>query len=322
MEAARTPEPSPQPELAEPRLHDPGPEDLSKRDWLAILQRAAKSSVEDQITDAAAALAYYVFLALPALLLLAYGLFSLLAGPGAITTILDKLGEVAPQETITLVEDSLRRAVANRGSGFVFLAIGSVLAVWTATSAMEALMRALNRAYGQPEARGFVRRRLLAVAMLVFLFIAMALVFALLVLGPQLSGWVGSAIGWEDGTKAVWWAAQWPILLVALLTAFAIVYYLGPNADHPRWQWVTPGAVIAVLVWLAASGGFAVYVSMFGSYNKAWGTLAAVVIMLTWLWLSALALLFGAEVNAEAERSRELRQGQTAEQTPQAPAKV
>jgi membrane protein len=147
-------------------------------------------------------------------------------------------------------------------------------------------------------------------------------VFALLVLGPQLSGWVGSAIGWEDGTKAVWWAAQWPILLVALLTAFAIVYYLGPNADHPRWQWVTPGAVIAVLVWLAASGGFAVYVSMFGSYNKAWGTLAAVVIMLTWLWLSALALLFGAEVNAEAERSRELRQGQTAEQTPQAPAKV
>jgi membrane protein len=146
--------------------------------------------------------------------------------------------------------------------------------------------------------------------MLFFMFVAIALVFGLLVLGPQLSGWIGGAVGWESGFKTVWWVAQWPILLLALLTAFAAVYYIGPDTDHPRWKWLTPGAVIAVVVWLAASGLFAVYVSMFGSYNKAWGALAAVVIMLTWLWLSGVALLFGAEVNAEAERSGALRERQ------------
>jgi membrane protein len=113
------------------------------------------------------------------------------------------------------------------------------------------------------------------------------------------------------------------VLIAGLLAAFATVLYLGPNVDHPRWQFITPGSVIALVVWLAASGLFAIYTSMFGSYNKTWGTLAAVIVMLTWLWLTALALLFGAEVNAEAERSRELREGQlSAADQIQAPAKA
>ena len=120
----------------------------------------------------------------------------------------------------------------------------------------------------------------------------------------------------------IWWTAEWPILLLGLLFVFAVVLYLGPNVAHPRWRFLTPGSVVAVAVWLVASGLFAVYVSLFGSYNKAWGSLAAVIILLTWLWLSALALLLGAEINAEAERSRELRQGQPAELELQAPAKA
>jgi membrane protein len=123
----------------------------------------------------------------------------------------------------------------------------------------------------------------------------------------------------EAVVKVLWWTAQWPILILGLLFAFATILYLGPNVDHPRWQFLSFGTVISVVVWLVASGAFAFYVSQFGSYNKAWGSLAAVIIMLTWLWLSSLALLFGAEINAEAERSRELRRGEPAEQDLQAP---
>ena len=122
--------------------------------------------------------------------------------------------------------------------------------------------------------------------------------------------------------SAIWWAAQWPVLLVGLLAAFAALLYLGPDVDQPKWQFITPGALVAVVAWLAASGLFAVYTSMFGSYNKTWGSLAAVIIMLTWLWLTGLALLFGAELNAEVERSRELRQGKPAEVELQAPSKA
>ena len=289
---------------------------------MAIVKRAVKEARDDEITDSAAALAYYAFLALPSTLLVAFGVFTLLAGQGSIDTLVDKLGTVAPSETVTLVRGSLERATENRGSGVVMIAVGGALALWTATSAMTAVMRALNRAYDRKESRGFLRLRTAALTMLVFAFIAFLLVFGLLVLGPQLSGWLGSALGVESVFTVIWWAAQWPILLAGLLLAFSAILYFGPNVEHPRWSFVTLGAVVSVVIWLVASGAFAVYVSMFGSYNKAWGSLAAVIIMLTWLWLSALALLFGAEINAEAERSRELRRGEPAETELQAPAKA
>jgi membrane protein len=139
------------------------------------------------------------------------------------------------------------------------------------------------------------------------------------VLGPALSKWLGGALGIESVIGWIWWIAQWPLLLVGLLAVFATVLYLGPNAEHPRWQFITPGTLTAVFLWLAASGLFAVYTSMFGSYNKTWGSLAAVIVMLTWLWLTSLSILFGAEINAEAERSRELRRGEPAEREVQAP---
>jgi membrane protein len=176
--------------------------------------------------------------------------------------------------------------------------------------------------YDRDETRGFVKQRLTALGMFFFLLLAFALSFGLLVLGPVIADWLGDLLDLEGAIGWIWWTLQWPILLLGLLFAFAWVLFLGPNVDHPRWHFITPGAVIAVVIWLVASGLFAVYVSMFSSYNKAWGSLAAVIIMLTWLWLSALALLFGAEVNAEAERSRELRQGAPAERDLRAPAKA
>jgi membrane protein len=158
--------------------------------------------------------------------------------------------------------------------------------------------------------------------MIFFALLGFALAFGVLILGPHLSTWIGDAIGAKSVVKIVWWAAEWPLLVGGLLVSFAGILYLGPNVQHPRWKFLSFGSVLAVVIWLIASGAFAFYVSKFGSYNKAWGTLSAVVVMLTWLWLSALALLLGAEVNAEAERSRELRRGEPAEVELQAPAKA
>jgi membrane protein len=314
--------PEPQPEHREPTLRDPEPTDLSKRDYVAILKRSLKEANNDHIPNLAAALAYYAFLAIPSALLLAAGIFSLLAGPHAVSTIVDKLGTIIPGQAQTLLSSSLRRMTQRQATGATIAGIGGALALWSLGGAMQNLMWALNIAYDREETRGFVKRRLTAFVMIFFALLGFALAFGVLILGPHLSTWIGSAIGAKTVVKVVWWAAEWPLLVVGLLVSFAGILYLGPNIKHPRWKFLSFGSVLAVVIWLAASGAFAFYVSKFGSYNKAWGTLSAVVVMLTWLWLSALALLLGAEVNAEAERSRELRRGEPAEVELQAPAKA
>ena len=316
------PQQQPQPERQEQNLAEPGVRDLSKRDYMAILTRAGKGSLDDHITNLAAALAYYAFLAIPAILLVAVGVFNLVADADLIDKIIERLQSVAPPEALTLIQQTLNRVVESQAnSGIAMVVVGSVLALWTVTGAMETLMWALNAAYDREETRGFFKRRVTALVMIVLLLIAFTLAFGLLVLGPHVSGWVGSAVGLEEVVKWLWWTAQWPVLVLGLLLVFATVLYLGPNVEHPRWQFLSIGTSIAVVVWLLASGGFALYVSQFSSYNKAWGSLAAVIIMLTWLWISGLALLFGAEVNAETERSRELRRGEPAESELQAPTK-
>jgi membrane protein len=313
--------PTPQPEPREPQLHDPGLRDLSKRDYKAIVIRAGKEARDDQITDLAAALAYYSFLAIPSILLVALGVFSVFADESAVQSLIDRVGTVAPAEATALLGDSLTRMTQNSSGGWAMAIIGLLLAIWTTTGAMTSFMRALNRAYDRKETRGFVRQRAVALVMVAIMLTAFALVFGLLVMGPALSGWIGDAVGLEAVLKWIWWVAQWPVLILGLLLAFATVLYLGPNIDHPKWHFVTPGSFFAVVVWLLASGLFAVYTAMFASYNKAWGSLAAVIIMLTWLWITGCALLFGAEINAEAERSRELREGRPAQKNLQAPAK-
>jgi membrane protein len=314
--------PQPQPERSEATLRDPGPTDLSKRDYLAILKRAFKRANADHVTNLAAALAYYAFLAIPSVLLIAAGVFSLVAGPHAVTTIVDKLGSIIPSQAQTLLEGSLRRMTQRQATGATIAGIGGALALWSLGGAMQNLMWALNIAYDRDETRGFVKRRLTAFVMVFFVLLGFALSFGVLVLGPHLSTWIGDAVGAKSVVHIVWWAAEWPLLVLGLLAAFAGILYLGPNVEHPRWRFLSFGSVVAVVVWLIASGAFAFYVSRFGSYNKAWGALSAVVVMLTWLWLSGVALLLGAEINAEAERSRELRRGEPAEVELQAPAKA
>jgi membrane protein len=307
-------EPMPQPERSESRLVDPGLLDLSFRDWRAIVVRAFKEFLSDNGTMLASALAYSTFFAIPSVLLVAVGVFTLVVGPETISSLMANFSHVMPGDATSLLGGSLHRLDQHPATGIAMTIVGFVLAAWATTGAMTSYMTALNLAYERKDGRSFVRKRLVAVELAVVIGFAFLLVAVLLIFGPPLeqlvaahAGPASGAIGW------IWWIAEWPILVAGLLAAFATLLYLGPDVAHPRWRFVTPGSLLATVIWLAASGGFAFYTSSFGSYNKTWGSLAAVIIMLTWLWLAAIALLLGAEVNAEAERSRELREGRPAE---------
>ena len=320
LEERHAHEPMPQPEREEPRLVDPGLGDLSFRDWRAVLVRAVKEFLEDNGTMLASALAYSTFFAIPSVLLVVVGAFTLLAGPQTISALMGHFSHVMPAQATHLLGGSLHRLDQHPSTGVAMTVVGAVLAVWATTGAMTSYMTALNLAYERKDGRNFILKRLIALELVAVIGFAFLLVAVLLIFGPPVehfvaahAGPVSGAVGW------IWWIAEWPILVTGLLAAFATLLYLGPDVAHPRWRFITPGSVFAAIVWLAASGGFAVYTSMFGSYNKTWGSLAAVIIMLTWLWLAAIALLLGAEINAEAERSRELRQGQPAERELLAP---
>jgi membrane protein len=303
----------PQPELDEPRLSDPGLRDLSFRDWRAIFVRAFKEFLDDNGTMLASALAYSTFFAIPSVLLVVVGIFTLLVGPDTISSLMAHFSQVMPGQAASLLGGSLHRLDQNPSTGIAMTIVGFVLALWSTTGAMTTYMTALNLAYDRKDGRSFVHKRFIAVQLVAVIGLAFLLVAVLLIFGPPLerlvashAGGAGGAVGW------IWWVAEWPILLAGLLAAFATLLHRGPDVAHPRWRFITPGSVFAVAVWLLTSGAFAYYTSRFGSYNKTWGSLAAVIIMLTWLWLAAIALLLGAEINAEAERSRELREGRSA----------
>jgi membrane protein len=259
---------------------------------------------KDHMTNIAAAVAYHAFLALPASLLIVLGAFSLLAGPHAVGEVVSKLHGVVPGQAISLLGGSLLDATRDKGTGVTVLVTGTALALWTSTSAMESLMWAFNIAFERNDTRHFLHRRLTALGMVAFALLGFVLAFGVLVLGSHLSSWVGNAVGARTLVKIAWYTAEWPLVAAGLLFTFAGLVYLGPDGPKPGWRSLTLGSVVAVAIGLAGSGGFALYAGSFASYNKTWGSLAAVAITLTWLWLSSCALLLGAEIDAEAARRR------------------
>ncbi|HET7513745.1 MAG TPA: YihY/virulence factor BrkB family protein [Gaiella sp.] len=269
--------------------------------WV-VLRRAVDGARDDDVPMVAQALAYSLFLAIPAIVLLALGVFSLVADAQTVDQLMGRLGGVMPEEAITLLRQSLDRSTQSHGGGLAMAVLGFGLALWTTTSAASTLMTATTKAFDREDQRGFLRKRLLALAIVLALGIGAALMLSLLVFGPHLERWIGGATGVPTLFAWLWWTLQWPLLVAGLLFAFAVALALGPDVDQRRWQFVTPGAVTALLLWLVASAGFAVYTARFGSYDKTWGTISAVVITLIWLWLTSAAILFGAEINAEAQR--------------------
>lgn len=291
--------------LLQPEVRNLSLRGLSLADWKGLLIRAAKAFMNNNATMLASALAYSSFFALPSVLLVTVGVFTLVAGPGTIQTLMTHFSTVMPAQATDLLSSSLKNLDAHPASSVVMTAVGFVLALWSTTGAMNAYMLAINLAFGRKDTRSFVRKRIVALEMVVALGFAFVLVAVLLIFGPEIEHVIASHLGAAGAVlNWVWWVVQWPILLGGLLAAFATLLYLGPDTAHKHWRLLTPGSLVAALLWIAVSGLFGVYTSMFASYNKTWGALSAVIVMLTWLWLTSMALLFGAELNAEVERNR------------------
>lgn len=271
--------------------------------WPGVLVRAGKGAVADEVPMLASALAFSAFLAIPATLLLVVGVFSLVAEPSLISDLMEKFGTVVPAEAVTLVEDSLLQLEQQPSAGFAMTVVGFVLALWTTTGAMTTFMTAVNRAHGTEDARGFARKRIVALLLVGVVGSAMLLVGTLLVFGPLIQRWVGDALDAGGLVAWIWWTAEWPILLVVLLGAFSAAFALARADATRRLRALSPGAAVATVLWLVVSAAFGLFAANFGSYNKTWGSLSAAIVTLVWLWLSGLALLFGAEVDAEAERA-------------------
>lgn len=276
--------------------------DLSLGEWREIAVSAVKESVDDNVPMMASALAYSAFFAIPSALLLLLGVFTLVADESTIAHLVARLTEIAPSDAADLFGNSLRHLSQRSSTGLTLALVGLGLALWSASNAMSTVISALNVAYDREDSRGFVRSRLVAVVMAVFVGAAALLAGTLLVMGPHLQAWLGSALDARRPVELAWWIGQWPILIAGLLFAFAVVLYLGPDVEHRRWQLISPGSVVAVVVWLVVSSAFSFYTAHFGTYDKTWGTLGAVIVTLIWLWLAGLSLLFSGELNAETER--------------------
>ena len=274
-----------------------------------LVVRAGKRLLAHNGTMLASALAYSAFFAIPSVLLVVVGVFTLVVGPDTITTLMQHLRHVMPAQATSLLGSSLKRLEAHPAQGIAVTVVGFVLALWSTTGAMTTYMTAINAAYERKESRSFVRKRVVALKMVFVIGLAFLLVAVLLIFGPPVEGLVASHAGAASGVVGwVWWIAQWPILLVGLIVAFETLLHLGPDRPVRPWRFLTVGSLAAALAWIAASGAFALYSATFSSYNKTWGSLGAVIVTLTWLWLSSLALLFGAEIDAEIERGRDVKE--------------
>ena len=286
----------------------------------ATLKRTIKEFQDDNLTDWAAALTYYSVLALfPGLIVLVAILGLVGQHPQTTDALLDIVRDVGPASAVDTFRGPIESVVKSNGGAGALLGFGVLGAIWSASGYVGAFIRASNAIYEVEEGRPFWTRRPLQIAITVAMVLLLALIAISLVLTGPLARSVGDVVGLGDTAVTIWGIAKWPVIVVVVMGMFAVLYYVAPNVRQPKLRWVTPGGVVAVLAWIAASAGFAFYVANFGSYNTTYGSLAGVVVFLMWLWISNLAVLFGAEFDAELERSRELAAGLPAEESLQLP---
>ncbi|MDO9497771.1 MAG: YihY/virulence factor BrkB family protein [Nocardioides sp.] len=312
-----TPVPDPDADPDAGKLESPS--DLSKHSWHYVLRKTVREFSDDECTDLAAALTYYSVLALfPAVVALTSVLGLVDQGTKAVETVLDIVGDLGGSSVVDSVRDPLLELSRSQSAGLA-LALGLAGALWSASGYVVAFGRAMNRIYEMPEGRPVWKLRPIMLLFTVVLVVLVAVVLLALILTGPVAEAVGDAVGLGSTAVVVWDVAKWPFLLGVVILIVALLYYFTPNVKQPRFRWVSVGAVLAIVTWAIVSAAFGFYVANFSSYDKTYGTLGGVIAFLLWLWLTNLALLFGAELDAELERGRELQSGIAAEEEIQLP---
>jgi membrane protein len=299
-------------------LEPDSPTELHKQSWKYVLRKTMREFSKDQCTDLAAALTYYAVLALfPAVIALVslIGVFG--NGPKTVQSLLAVLKQLGAGTLLQTLGPTLTDLSKSQSAAGIALIIGLLSALWSASGYVGAFGRAMNRMYEVGEGRPIWKLRpLQLVVTAITLILTACIAIALVVTGPAAQA-VGNVIGLGSTAVLIWQIVKWPVMLIVVIFIVALLYYATPNVKQPKFRWISVGAGLAIVVWIIASVAFAFYVGHFSSYNKTYGSLAGVIVFLLWLWITNLALLFGAELDAELERGRELQAGLPAEKTVQ-----
>jgi membrane protein len=291
------------------------PMKLRRESWWSALKRSVAEFRRDNLTDWAAALTYYGVLSIFPALIVLVSIVGLI-GPSATQPLLDNLGSFTPGAAKDIVANAIRGLAASRGTASVLFFVGLAVALWSASGYIAAFIRASNAIWDVEETRPIWWTLPLRIVITLVVVVLLALSAIAVVITGSLADKVGTLLGLGGAAVTAWDIAKWPALLVIVSGILALLYYAAPNVRQPGFRWITPGGILAVLIWIVASAGFALYVAKFGSYNKTYGSLGAVVIFLVWLWISNVALLLGAEMNAELARSRAIETGHPEEEEP------
>lgn len=290
----------------DPRKPD-SPTDVTKPSWKYIAKKTLREFSKDQCPDLAAALTYYAVLSLFPALLALVSLVGIFGDPGKTTAVLLEIVRgIAPSDTVATVSGPVEELASSAAAGLT-LFVGLATALWSASGYVGAFGRAMNRIYEVDEGRPFVKLRGTMLAVTLLAVVIVALLAGMLVLSGPVSEAVGGAIGLSGAFLTVWNIAKWPVIVALVIVIIAVLYYATPNVVQPKFRWMSIGSLIALVIFVLASLGFAFYVANFGNYNKTYGALGGVIVMLLWLWILNMSLLFGAEFDAEMERGRQLR---------------
>lgn len=283
------------------------PTELGKRSIWPVLKRARVEFGDDDVTDLAAGLTYYGVMAVVPGLIVVVAIIGLVGGNShQLTT---QVTTVAPGSAARVIQTLIRQAEAHHSGAGVAALAGLVVAVWSASGYVAAFMRAANRVYDIGEGRPIWKTVPTRLAVTGFAVVMLVVMAALVVVTGSVARTVGNAVGVGATAVTVWDIAKWPVLVVLISVLLAVLFWAAPNAKQSGIRWISPGGVLATVVWLVISAVFALYVADFSSYNRTYGSLAGVVVFLVWLWLSNVSLLFGLELNAELERERKIAQG-------------
>ncbi|CAN7184497.1 YihY/virulence factor BrkB family protein [Arthrobacter sp. LjRoot14] len=295
------------------------PADVSKPSWKYIAKKTFREFTKDQCPDLAAALTYYSVLSIFPALLALVSLLGIFGNAQKTTSaLLDIVQGIAPGETVNTIRPVIEDLAGSSAAGFTLL-LGLLTALWSASGYVGAFGRAMNRVYEVDEGRPFLKLRGTMLGVTVVNLLIVVVLAAMLVLSGPVAESVGNVIGLGDAFLAVWNIAKWPVMLVLVIVAIAVLFYATPNVKQPKFRWMSMGSAIALVVFLLASLAFGFYVANYNSYNKTYGAIGGVIIALLWLWILNMSLLFGAEFDAEMERGRQLQAGIEAEETIQLP---